>query len=40
MWGFEEAVAMTMAWYRDVHAGGDPVALLRAQIGRHMEALA
>lgn len=31
-WSFEKAVAATLDWYRAVGAGGDPLALTRAQI--------
>jgi CDP-glucose 4,6-dehydratase len=33
-WGFEEAVAETILWYRGVAQGADPQALLRQQIER------
>ena len=33
-WGFEEAVAETILWYRDVAHGTDPLQLVRQQIGR------
>lgn len=34
-WGFAEAVAETLAWYRRRAAGEDPLALTRAQIAAH-----
>lgn len=33
-WGFDEAVAETILWYRDVAQGADPQAMVRQQIDR------
>lgn len=37
-WGFGESVAETIAWYRAVHEGQDPIAVTRQQIAAFDEA--
>ena len=32
VWNFEETIAETVRWYREVHSGADPLALTRRQI--------
>lgn len=36
-WSFDECIAHTVGWYRQVHDGADPVAVTEAQINDFME---